>query len=472
MSVDLPLEKPPRRVSAEPDPPGSDQWDRGFLLWDCYFAVVWVGTLVLAFTVDGPGAAARPASAALVVLLLVWYVISGRPVLLTEGADQRRAVRYLTVATTLFVASGALVTETRLLTFALVPQCFIALRIRRALVTLVVINVAPVAGWALLWRPDPQDVFLNSVGAVVSLVFGTALGTWIIHIIAQSQERADLIAELEASREEVARLSAERGALAERERMSREIHDTLAQGFTSLLMLVQAVDAELDHDVVAARRHLELMQATARQNLAEARSLVAGRAPDDLRGASLPDALRRVADRHGAAVTVIGTARPLPPGLEVVALRSCQEALANAAKHAGPDAEVRVALDYRPGALTLAVSDSGRGFDTGAHHEGFGLRGLRTRAAEVSGTAEVVSAPGGGTTVTVRLPLPEPDGAPEPHGPPEPGATPDPPHRSPAPPAPPAPSEAPEPAARPAPAPPTAPTKPSAPSEPTERTAP
>ncbi|MFD9860453.1 sensor histidine kinase [Streptomyces alboflavus] len=424
MSVDLPLEEPPGRVSAEPGPRGSNQWDRGFLLWDCYFAVVWVGTLVLAFGVEVPGGAARPASAVLVVLLLVWYVVNGRPVLLTEGADQRRAVRYLAVATVLFVASGVLVTETRLLTFALVPQCFIALRVRRAMVTLAVINVVPVAGWALVWRPDAQDVFLNSVGAVVSLVFGAALGTWIIRIIAQSQERADLIAELEASRGEVARLSAERGALAERERMSREIHDTLAQGFTSLLMLVQAVDAELDHDVAAARRHLELMQATARQNLAEARSLVAGRAPDDLRGGSLPDALRRVAARHGAAVTVTGAARPLPPGLEVVALRSCQEALANAAKHAGPDAEVRVALGYRPGELTLAVSDSGCGFDTGAPHEGFGLRGLRTRAAEVSGTAEVVSAPGGGTTVTVRLPLPEPDGTPDAHEPPHPTGTP------------------------------------------------
>lgn len=455
MSVDLSLEEPPGRVSAEPGPRGGNQWDRGFLLWDCYFAVVWVGTLVLAFGVEVPGGAARPASAALVVLLLVWYVVSGRAVLLTEGADQRRAVRYLAVATVLFVASGVLVTETRLLTFALVPQCFIALRVRRAMITLAVINVVPVAGWALLWRPDAQDVFLNSVGALVSLVFGAALGTWIIRIIAQSQERADLIAELEASRGEVARLSAERGALAERERMSREIHDTLAQGFTSLLMLVQAVDAELDHDAAAARRHLELMQATARQNLAEARSLVAGRAPDDLRGGSLPDALHRVAARHGAAVTVTGTVRPLPPGLEVVALRSCQEALTNAAKHAGPDAEVRVALDYRPGALTLAVSDTGCGFDTGAHHEGFGLRGLRTRAAEVSGTAEVVSAPGGGTTVTVRLPLAESDGAPDSRnarGRPEPPDSPDPsgpgavpvPRRYPAPQESPEPREAPE----------------------------
>ncbi|WP_063760710.1 sensor histidine kinase [Streptomyces aureocirculatus] len=408
-------------VGPAPGPRGENLWDRSFLIWDCYFAVVWVGALVLALTAEGPGTAARAASAALIVLLLVWYVVDGRRVLISEGADERRAVRHFVVTAALFVATGAFVTETRLLTFALVPQCFIALRLPHAVVTVAVINVAPVAGWALLWRPDAQDIFLNSVGAAVSLVFGTALGSWIIRIIAQSQERADLIAELDASREEVARLSAERGALDERERMSREIHDTLAQGFTSLLMLGQAVEAELEHDVRAARRHLELMQATARQNLAEARSLVAGRAPADLDGGSLPDALHRVAARHGAAVTVTGTAQALPPALEVVALRACQEALTNVAKHAGPDAGVRVTLDYRPGALTLAVRDTGRGFDTGVRQAGFGLPGLRTRAAEVSGTADVTSGPDG-TTVTVRLPLPQhPD---QDHRPPHPRGAP------------------------------------------------
>ncbi|MFD5698796.1 sensor histidine kinase [Streptomyces lasiicapitis] len=382
-------------------------WDRGFLFWDCYFAVVWAGALVLALSAEGPDRAVRSACVALIVLLLAWYVADGRAVLLTDGADQREAVRYLAVATALFAGAGVLVTETRLLTFALVPQCFIALRLPRAVVAVTAITVVPVAGWALLWRPDAQDVFLNSVGAAVSLAFSTAIGSWIIRIIAQSQERADLIAELQASREEVARLSAERGALAERERMSREIHDTLAQGFTSLLMLVQAVEAELDRDVGTARRHLDLMQATARQNLAEARALVAGRAPADLDGGSLPDAVRRLAARHEAAVTVTGTAAALPPALEVVALRACQESLANAAKHAGPAAAVSVALTYAQGSLTLTVRDTGLGFDRDVRPEGFGLRGLRARAAEVSGTADVVSTPGEGTTVTVELPVPE-----------------------------------------------------------------
>ncbi len=183
----------------------------------------------------------------------------------------------------------------------------------RALIAVAVINIVPVAGWALLWWPSDQDVFFNVLFAVVTLVFSVAVGTWIIRIIEQSQERAELIAELDASRHEVSRLSAAHGALAERERMAREIHDTLAQGFTSLLMLVQAVEAELDHDVAQARRHLALMDETARQNLAEARALVAGGAPADLAGASLPDALRRLAARQRRPSTSPAPYGPCPP---------------------------------------------------------------------------------------------------------------------------------------------------------------
>ncbi|GCB51074.1 two-component system [Streptomyces sp. NL15-2K] len=166
------------------------------------------------------------------------------------------------------------------------------------------------------------------------------------------------------------------------------------------------MEAEIDRDVPEARRHLALMDETARLNLAEARALVAGGAPADLAGASLPDALRRLAARHEATLDVSGPVRPLPAGPEVVALRSCQEALANARKHAGGSAAVDIALAYADEALTLSVRDDGCGFDPDAAGDGYGLAGLRTRAAEVGGTARSSSAPGDGTTVTVRLPLP------------------------------------------------------------------
>jgi signal transduction histidine kinase len=171
-------------------------------------------------------------------------------------------------------------------------------------------------------------------------------------------------------------------------------------------MLIQAVETELDHDLPQARRHLALMDETARQNLAEARALVAGGAPADLDGSSLPDALRRLAARHDATLEVTGPVRALPAAPEVVALRACQEALANARKHAGSSAAAGIAMTYAADTLTVSVRDEGCGFDTGAVSDGYGLAGLRARAAEVGGTAQVRSAPGDGTTVTVRLPVP------------------------------------------------------------------
>ncbi|MET9556046.1 sensor histidine kinase [Streptomyces sp. NPDC006645] len=417
MSADLPVEEPARRVN--PAPPGGtreiDAWDRSFRPWDVYFGVVWSATLV--FTVAAPNSTPVRATAfTLFFLLAPWYVWFGRRELM-RGLDSRGALVYIYVAILLFIPPVVLVGEMRSAAFALVPQCFMLLSMSRALWAVVVLNAVPVIGWALWWRPDGEAIFFNALFAVVSLAFSAVLGSWIIRIIAQSAERAELIAELEASREEVSRLSAERGALAERERMSREIHDTLAQGFTSLLMLVQAVESELERDLPGARRHLDLMADTARRNLAEARALVAGGAPADLNGNSLPDALRRLAARHGpgpaevsvdVTVEVTGLVRPLAPALEVVALRTCQEALSNTVRHAGSGARAAISLAYSDAELCVRIRDTGRGFDVSAPSDGYGLSGLRARAAEVGGSAEVRSEPGDGTLVAVHLPLPPP----------------------------------------------------------------
>ncbi|GAA3781769.1 sensor histidine kinase [Streptomyces coacervatus] len=381
-------------------------WDRTIRLWDVYFAVAWAATLAFVLNAAHPGFMVRAVAAALLVPLVPWYVRVGRPLLQEDPPDQGRSVRYLAWAIAMFLPSAVLVGETRLMAFALIPQCFMTLHRRWSLVAVIVINLVPVAGWALLWRPSGEDLFADVLFSVVALVFSLVVGGWIIRIIEQSMERADLIAELDASRHEISRLSAAHGALAERERMAREIHDTLAQGFTSVLMLIQAVEAELDHDVPQARRHLALMDETARQNLAEARALVAGAAPADLNGTSLPDALRRLAARHEAVLDVSGPVRPLPAGPEVVALRSCQEALSNARKHAGSSAAVGIALSYSDDTLTMSVRDDGCGFDPGTPCDGYGLAGLRARATEVGGTARIDSMPGDGTTVTVSLPVP------------------------------------------------------------------
>ncbi|MFD9354707.1 sensor histidine kinase [Streptomyces sp. NPDC060031] len=405
------MEEPPRWLNGPARYPGAREshvWDRAFGPWDFYFGLVWAVTAVFVLGVGFPPLAYRLAAVTLLALLVPWYVWAGRPLLLLElGPRYGQSVRYLAGNLALFVPAAALAGEARVITFALAPPCFMLLPLRRAVAAVGLVALLPVAGWALLWRPPGNDVFAGVLDSVVTFAFSAFFGAWIIRIIEQSHNRASLIAELDASREEVARLSAERGAHTERERMSREIHDTLAQGFTSLLMLVQAVQSELDTDPAQARRHLDLMAVTARQNLAEARALVNGGAPADFDGGSLPDAVRRLAARHDppAAVSVTGDVRPLAPALEVVALRTCQESLSNAARHAGPGAPTTLDLAYTPSALTVSVRDTGRGFDPGSVPLGYGLRGLRARAREVGGSAAVDSAPAAGTTVTVTLPL-------------------------------------------------------------------
>jgi len=327
-------------------------------------------------------------AAALVGLTLPWYLWAGRPALRDDTAAGVPGRRYVLGAVLLFLPAAVLVGETQLVTFALAPQCLTLLRPGTALRVRGALGAVPYVGWVLVWRPMAGEAGFLLLLASATFAFAAFLGRWTIQIIDQSRERATLIAELEAGRVEIARLSAAHGALAERERMSREIHDTLAQGFTCLLMLAQAVESELDHDPPRARRHVALMARTARENLAEARSLIADGSPADLAGASLTDALRRLTGRHTAQtgaparLTVTGTARPLPTAHEVVALRACQEALANTRKHAGDAVPVAVLLEYAPDALPLSVRDEGHGFDTGSPHEGYGLAGLRARAEE------------------------------------------------------------------------------------------
>jgi len=223
----------------------------------------------------------------------------------------------------------------------------------------------------------------------------------------QRRQLAALVSELAATRAESARLSREAGTAAERERLAREIHDTLAQGFTSIVMLAQAVEPELDTDTAAAKRHVELIGATARENLAEARAMVAELTPSPLEE-TLPAAIQRQCDRLAAETDAAVTARiadDLPPpsmATDVVLLRATQEAFANIRKHAHANA-VTVELASSPSGVRLTVTDNGIGMASGSP-AGFGLRGMRARVAQVGGEMTVSAAADGGTILTVEVP--------------------------------------------------------------------
>jgi signal transduction histidine kinase len=266
-----------------------------------------------------------------------------------------------------------------------------------------------------------------AIGGAVAVVVVLALEA----VVRESQERQRTLDELVRARDELATAERERAVAGERERLAREIHDTLAQGFSSAELLLRAAQTALDDgDVATARGYVEQTRDVARHNLAEARRVVRALAPADLASSNLVDALRRTAARSSArarggepdvVVRVSGDAVPLPTDVEAALLRVAQSALANAERHADAS-RVAVTLSFLAGAapgeeaVALDVVDDGRGFDPdglpepskdagGGTGGGFGLVAMRARLAELGGTLSVESAPGAGTAVAAWVPL-------------------------------------------------------------------
>lgn len=280
---------------------------------------------------------------------------------------------------------------------------------RAAIVANLLIAVAIVAGYAI--RHWPAGLVTGTAIAALSVGFSIALGLWITRIAMYGEERARLLDELQAAQGQLAAVHRDAGVADERARVAREIHDTIAQSLTGLVMVAQRAERRLDGvdaaGAASARSDLELMEQMAREALTEARGLVASLAPVDP-GAGLAEALRRLATSFeretGVRVTATTDAADLDRELEVVLLRCAQEGLANVRKHAHASAaEVRVGADA--GAVTLEVQDDGVGpGDAAAGDGGFGLAGMRDRVALVGGRVEFGPGASGGTVLRVTVP--------------------------------------------------------------------
>ena len=386
--------------------PGEPPWEA------CYAAVYLVTVAIVeAHTFSTPG---RIAVSAALAAMVPWYLFAVRPLTPPMSALLRPVPRAATVraaaSLTVLVALSAVVLAHDpaagwLLAFALCPM-FLRVTPTPAGKALVVVfnGLAFVfAAWTL---PELAPAAFGATVFVMAL--SIVFSRWMHAVMAQSEERAELITELSQAREELAAAHHEAGVLAERHRLAGEIHDTLAQGFTSIVTLVQAATASLDAEA-PARGHLDLALTTARENLAEARALVTTLSPAQLDGSSLGDAITRAAESAGNGGDAIirsevkGVKRSLPTSTEVVLLRVAQEALANVGKHAGAR-EVTVELDYDDDTVLLTVSDDGAGFNPDAVSGGYGLRGMRERIRQAGGTITVATAPGEGTVVRAEVP--------------------------------------------------------------------
>ena len=356
----------------------------------------------------------RIVATAALIAMVPWYIFFGRPLMNLDDTIDRspvRATACLVGLVVLFAAAQSQNPNAWFLAFGLLPMCFHVTTLRRGMVFVVIFNV--IAGTLVAWRNPGLPSALTALGIVIfAVAFSYVYSRWIIRVIEQSLDRAALIEQLESTRAELAAAHHESGVLAERHRLAGEIHDTLAQGFTSIVTLLQAAEASLATEAPEspgnreARRHLHLALVTARENLAEARTLVTALTPATLEASTLGDTVHRVTDTTAAQAglraraEVTGTARRLPTGTEVVLLRVCQEALANVRKHAAAR-QVRVSLRYADSTVQLTVKDDGHGFDPEKADGGYGLKGMRDRVSQVGGTVTVTTKPGAGTEVRV-----------------------------------------------------------------------
>lgn len=255
-----------------------------------------------------------------------------------------------------------------------------------------------------------------------SLVAGPIVVTALIavtyHALArESAARQEVIELLTAARGRLAEEEHRAGVMAERQRLAIEVHDTVAQGLSSVLLLTQAAERELDHDPSAARTHLARATEQARHDLDEVRRIVHALSPPALDGGSLASALAEVCARPASAdepsvhFGVSGVPTATPTTVDTVLFRIAQEAVANSLRHARAS-RIDVTLSYLPGEVTLDVVDDGAGFDPTVANghgpaSGFGLRGMRTRVEQAGGTLTVETTAGAGTAVAASIPHPE-----------------------------------------------------------------
>jgi signal transduction histidine kinase len=202
--------------------------------------------------------------------------------------------------------------------------------------------------------------------------------------------------------------------LAERTRIAREIHDTLAQGFVGVSTQLELTAHLLaQSQVLEATQQVDRTRALVREGLADARRSIWDLRADATKS-TLPLRLTNLIQQSSTEhlktnIDIGGTYRALAPSLENEVLRIAQEALANAVRHSEAT-RIEFDLRYHPNELTLTISDNGVGFqstDTTLPAQGhFGIQGMRERAVQIGGTLHVESSPTNGTTVTLQAPLP------------------------------------------------------------------
>lgn len=391
-------------------------WDRLNVLWHVMFTAVVAIPMIIAVTDPDLAADGRliVLGGGLLCVGLHWLVVARHP----QWWERRlgRLTVYWVVTCALIVVLASQHQSFVITLYGLYPLMFITLGWWGIVP---IVGVTALVGWALGGWGSGQAM-ITSLLTTASLAL--LIAVFVTSISRQSEQRRAALAQLAATRAELAESARQRGVLSERERLARELHDTVAQGFASVVTQLESAEQALDRAggstddarsaLPVAREHLAMARRTARDSLTEIRRSVAALRPDLLDGASLTTALDRVVQQWGAdtgvpaELRVTGEPVSLPPEAELALLRATQEALANVARHAAANRAV-VSLSYLGDLVTLDINDDGRGFRAPVGpglDRGFGLIGMRERIEAAGGRLAIESAAGQGTTIAVSVP--------------------------------------------------------------------
>ncbi|MFE4862027.1 sensor histidine kinase [Streptomyces sp. NPDC056670] len=398
------------------DAPGTERW-LPVVMHAAFFLLL--GASLARFLIRHPGDARTPWIIALSTALALLYVLG--PALGSRPTPRRLAWLGGVVATWM-----VLVVLAPSFAWCAVPLFYTGLRTLRPRAALVLVTV--LTAFVVI-----AQVELSTSGFDPNLVLAPpAVAAIATAVFVQMQRQADrqrelaerqrqLIDDLLRTRRELAATERREGTLAERQRLSMEIHDTLAQGLSSQQMLLQAADRVWATDADAARRHVRTAESIAERNLAEARRFVHDLTPADLaEGGGLDEALRTLAARESAESGAFevrchidgAPVAALPDRVGSALLRIAQGALANVREHAGATTAA-LSLTYLGDQVVLDIADDGRGFTPGALGarapspgvRGHGLPAMHARVRQLGGTLTVESSPGEGTVLSAAIPL-------------------------------------------------------------------
>ncbi|MCP6758374.1 MAG: GAF domain-containing protein [Fischerella sp. CENA71] len=236
---------------------------------------------------------------------------------------------------------------------------------------------------------EPRTSLPENIELIMALAQQATLAIHLTHLAEQSRQAA---------------------VLEERNRMAREIHDTLAQAFTGVIVQLGAASRIVPGELPEVQAHITQARDLAREGLAEARRSVNALRPQILETSNLCKAFNRLAAQMSASIdmqiscNIIGEVYPLSVEVENNLLRIGQEALTNSIKHAFAT-EIKIELVYEPTQFILRVKDNGRGFETDSLSvvKGFGLMGIKERSDRISAQLTIQSIPGQGTEITILI---------------------------------------------------------------------